>query len=269
VDDILDDGDKSSTITLSVLNSASDDEFDSLSDRNIAVTTVDNDPMARFAPAPLFPAENTKLSGLSTELRWTPEPGAQWFHIQVIPANNDGPGIDLIIGDPSIVASGSYVVEDPDFGSANPNYVILPDIRYMWNVRTATTSSAPAESDWTPWSADAHFETANKNSNTISLVTSGNAGSDRPALVWSNSDDDVFYYEVQVSRDANFCNSVGCPMLYWELKHGGVTSPLNSYTIPSGFPLQNGTTYFWRVRPRIQGDGTPVGWSAAASFRTP
>jgi hypothetical protein len=44
---------------------------------------------------------------------------------------------------------------------------------------------------------------------------------------------------------------------------------MNSYTIPSGFPLEGSHTYFWRVRPRIQGDGQPVGWNTAASFRTP
>jgi len=53
------------------------------------------------------------------------------------------------------------------------------------------------------------------------------------------------------------------------LRHGGVTVPNNSYQIPSAFPLEAGTTYFWRVRPRVQGDGTALPWPALSSFRTP
>ena len=62
-DDTVDDGDQTSTITLSVIDGQSDDEFDPLSDRNIGVTVLDNDPAARMQPAPLQPAENAKLSG--------------------------------------------------------------------------------------------------------------------------------------------------------------------------------------------------------------
>jgi hypothetical protein len=53
------------------------------------------------------------------------------------------------------------------------------------------------------------------------------------------------------------------------LIHGGVAAPPNSYRIPAGFPLQAGVTYHWRVRPRVQGDGTPVGWTPARMFKTP
>jgi len=272
-DDLVDDGDQTSTITLSVMDSQSDDEFDSLSDRNIGVTVMDNDPAIQVRPAALLPVNGAKIVGLGTELRWTQPAGARWFELRVTPRNNDGPGIHLIISDDNQVASASYTVQDPDFGSADANYVMLPDMTYSWQVRTAQGTSQPAEADWSAWSDSSTFETGNKSSNTITLMSPSNNGgvvsSMRPTLMWSNSDDDVFYYEVQVSRDSNFCASFGCPMLYWELRHGGVTSPLNSYTIPSSFPLEGSNTYFWRVRPRIQGDGTPAAWSAAASFRTP
>ena len=90
-----------------------------------------------------------------------------------------------------------------------------------------------------------------------------------PTLTWANSDRQVFYYEVQVSADPEFGSGAGAPPLYWELVHGGVSSPMNSYTIPAQFPLESGATYYWRVRPRVQGDGTPVGWTQAWSFTTP
>ena len=54
----------------------------------------------------------------------------------------------------------------------------------------------------------------------------------------------------------------------FELRHGGATAPPRSYTVPSGFPLQPATTYHWRVRPRVQGDGTPVAWSEVFTFVT-
>lgn len=75
--------------------------------------------------------------------------------------------------------------------------------------------------------------------------------------------------EVQVSRDPAFGADPGAPFLYWELRHGGITNPPNSYSIPEQYPLEPGTTYHWRVRPRVQGDGTAVGWSESWSFRTP
>lgn len=39
----------------------------------------------------------------------------------------------------------------------------------------------------------------------------------------------------------------------------GLTQPLNSWTTRA---LTPGVTYYWRVRPRVQGDGTPVAWVA-------
>lgn len=222
-------------------------------------------------PIPVTPVSGTRLSGLSTTLRWVQEADSRWFQVQVIPFSNDGPGINLIIGDESQVAAASYQVREPDFGSAEPNYVMLPDITYSWRVRTADTFASPLEGDWSPWSDSMTFKTATKSSDSITLLgprDGAGTGSLRPTLQWGNSDETVFYYEVQVSRDSGFCAAAGCPMLYWELRHGGLTSPMNSYTIPDGFPLQANETYFWRVRPRIQGDGAAVAWTAAASFHS-
>ena len=76
---------------------------------------------------------------------------------------------------------------------------------------------------------------------------------------------------MQVSKDANFVTNpaTATAAVYWELKHGGVTVPLNSYVIPGQFPLERASTYYWRVRPRVQADGTPAAWTPTWAFRTP
>src|SRR5207249_1829514 len=130
---------------------------------------------AMQVPALLAPVEGARLTGLGTTLSWNPPSGALQYQLQVIPANNDGPGINLIA---------------PGFGPT--------------------------------------------------------VGSLTPVLAWQNSDRETFYYEVQVSSDQGFGPDA---FLYWELRHGGATTPPNSYTVPEAFPLQPETAYYWRVRP--------------------
>ena len=36
-------------------------------------------------------------------LQWTQPPKTTWFQVQVIPFNEDGPGINLVIGDRALV----------------------------------------------------------------------------------------------------------------------------------------------------------------------
>lgn len=69
-----------------------------------------------------------------------------------------------------------------------------------------------------------------------------------------------------MSPDANFGAQGAVASVWHNLVHGGVSNPLNSWLTPQ---LQANTTYYWRVRPRVQGDGTPVAWSSGWSFRTP
>ncbi len=271
VDDAADDGNQTVTVVVSVADGASASEYTNVPDRNVAVTNIDDDPTTQPGPGPvlLTPPDGTKLIGMGTTLTWVNPTGTTQYQIQVRPFNDDGPGINLIRN-----VESSYTVEPPDFGSSDPDYVMLPDITYTWRVRT-TTSTAPSESlseaDWTEWSSRT-FETGNVSSSTTDLESPTGGmpvTSLRPTLIWSNSNEEVFYYEVQVSKDSGFSDLTGAPFLYWELRHGGETNPPNSYTIPSAFPLEPNTTYFWRVRPRIQGDGTPVAWTDAAQFRTP
>src|SRR5207244_231242 len=191
--------------------------------------------------------------------------GATQVHLQVIPFNNDGPGADLYLGSPAT----SFDIPAPPAW-----YGLLPDLTYTVRVQVSDASSGVALND-PSWSTPAQrqFRTPKVDSNGITAVSpaaGGTVSTLTPMLQWANPRADVFYYEVQVSKDSSFNTNpaTASAMVYWELRHGGVTNPMDSYTVPSSFPLENNTSYFWRVRPRVQGDGTPVAWSSPFTFST-
>ena len=186
----------------------------------------------------------------------------------MIPFNEDGPGINLVIGDGALVRAAQYQVLGPNFGSADPNYVLLPDMTYLWRVRTSTVLTNPTEADWSAWAVSS-FKTPPASSSTITRVAPpffGEVSTLTPTLTWANSNAAVFYYEVQLSRDYEFGPNA---FLYSEYVHGGASTPPNSYVVPAAFPLETGEIYYWRVRPRIQGDGDPLPWSAINVFLAP
>ncbi|MBI4498243.1 MAG: hypothetical protein HY689_10125 [Chloroflexi bacterium] len=201
--------------------------------------------------------------------------GSSQYQIQVLPLNMDGPGINLIIGDPAIVASGSFTAQPPVLGQGN--YVLLPGATYTWRVRATSRTGAITETDssWGPWSSIKTFKTPKPTSASVSLnaVGTGNATTDTtPTLSWKDSNVNSFYYEVQLSGDPNFNldPKTATSFVYWNLVHGGETNPLNSWTVPDSAALAKGK-YYWRVRPRVQ--ATPLGpdepgvaWTAAGSF---
>lgn len=202
----------------------------------------------------------------SQTVSWTPPASATQYHIQIAPANNDGPGINLIRN-----IEGSFTIQPPVMGQGD--YVLLPDMTYAWHVRFTAAAQALAENsfEWGTWSEWHYFRTPKPSSNTISPVApaSDSAVSPQGATIqWSNSDTSVFYYEIQVSSDPQFNTNpaTATSFVWWNLVHGGMTNPPNSWQTP---PLEAGRTYYWRVRPRVQGDGTPVAWSRIWSFRTP
>jgi len=239
-----------------------------------AQTALAADPVLRIVPTPYSPVDGTKVATLGPTLRWNQEPGTNWFQVQVIPFHDDGPGINMIIGDPGLVAAGEYRILQPDFGATDPNYVMLPDMTYTWRVRTAMTSDPPLQADWTVWSDFHVFETANRSSVAIDRLTpdvGATVESLTPTLAWTNGDKTIFYYELQLSKDPSFITDPAAAVapVYWELIHGGMTSPLNSYAVHSEFALDAGTTYYWHVRPRVQGDGAALEWSTMWSFMTP
>ena len=207
-------------------------------------------------------------SSMGPLLKWTQPPRTTWFQVQVIPFNEDGPGINLVIGDGALVRAAQYQVLGPNFGSADPNYVMLPGMTYLWRVRTATVLTNPTEDDWSAWAVSS-FKTPPASSSTITPVAPpafGQVSTLTPTLTWANSNTAVFYYEVQVSRDYEFGLNA---FLYSEYVHGGASTPPNSYVVPEAFPLEAGEIYYWRVRPRIQGDGDPLPWSATYVFLAP
>ena len=207
-------------------------------------------------------------SSMGPLLQWTQPPRTTWFQVQVIPFNEDGPGINLVIGDGALVRAAQYQVLGPNFGSADPNYVMLPGMTYLWRVRTTTVLTNPTEADWSAWAVSS-FKTPPASSSTITPVAPpvfGEVSTLTPTLTWANSNTAVFYYEVQVSKDYAFGPNA---FLYSEYVHGGASTPPNSYVVPEAFPLEAGEIYYWRVRPRIQGDGDPLPWSATYVFLAP
>lgn len=155
-------------------------------------------------------------------------------------------------------------------------YGMLPGTTYYWRVRATdeTIALPPDHPAWSGWSETWSFRTPHPSGTTAYAVTpySGQlAGSLTPTLVWGDTEASNFYYEVQMSRDPNFVTDPqrATAMVYWEIRHGGVTSPRNSYTVPREYPLYPGVNYYWRVRQRTGDNGSPVGWSPTWSFISP
>ncbi len=248
------------------------------SSRTTPTPTPTSQPSPTATPVPVMspsirtPLKDGAVQDMDPLLGWTNPPGATQYQVMVVPFNNDGPGINLIIGDAAMVAKAQYQVQPPELGIGN--YVMLPGMTYTWQVRTATAGALLKETDdgWGSW-ATSTFGTG-QSLNTVSLVSPAEGAvvdNATPTLQWLDSNPRIFYYEVQVSKDPTFTidPATASAMVYWELRHGGQTTPLNSYSVPSKFPLERGSAYFWRVRPRVQGDGAPVAWSAASSFNIP
>ena len=211
-------------------------------------------------PAIVSPQNGTLSSNMGLTLSWSLPEGATQYQIQINPFSNDGPAINLIRN-----AESSYIIASPELGVGN--YVMLPGMTYTWRIRSTNSSVAVLENDsgWSNWTSST-FRTASPWSGGISALTPAHGqivDSLTPTLVWNDSNNKLFYYEVQISKDPSFNNDpkTATAPVYWELRHGGMTTPLNSYTISSGQPLEAGTTYYWHVRARVQGDGTPVAWS--------
>jgi hypothetical protein len=225
---------------------------------------------APTSPDPQLPLDGSTLPSLATTLSWNNPAGTTQFQVQVLPLNMDGPGIDLIIGDPAQVNSATYQVTPPVMGQGN--YVMLPGASYTWRVRVTNKSGSIASNDpsWGPWSTIRTFKTPKPNGGSITLnpVTA----SATPTVSWKDSNTANFYYEVQMSADPTFNvdPNTATAAVFWNLVHGGISNPLNSWTVPSAFPLPKARIY-WRVRQRVQ--ATPLGadepgvaWTATGSF---
>src|SRR5205814_807182 len=135
------------------------------------------------------------LASLSTTLSWSNPPGATQYHLQVTPANNDGPGINIIIADPVLVSAASYGLQAPVFGKGP--YLMLPGMSYSWRIRVTSATSSIDENRtlWGAWSDSGKFRTPAPSSATISAVSPASGAtvaSTAPlSLQWSNSATDI------------------------------------------------------------------------------
>lgn len=235
-------------------------------------------PAPSTLPAPQLtaPASGTRFDTMGPyQLTWQNPAGATQYHLQVRPANDDGPGVNLIVSDAATVAAAAFTLQPPVFG-AGP-YVLLPDMTYTWRVRVSNATTAIDENDasWGPW-ASSTFRTPARpwectGCGPLPPITPRDGevlASTAPVRVqWQNVHPAVFYYEVQVSTDPEFRTGADArATVWWNLIHGGISTPPDSWVTP---PLEPGKGYHWRIRPRIQGDGTPAAWLPQGSFRTP
>lgn len=220
---------------------------------------------APAAPTLSGPTDGSVLANFGPTLTWANPAGTTQYHLQVVPSNNDGPGVDVHVGS----AGTAFAIPAP------PNwYGLLPDMTYTWRVRVSNAAAFVPLNDvsWSPF-AERRFRTPVVNAGVLSLNTPASGAAVAtltPTLQWSSSRADVFYFEVQVSKDPTFNTNpaTATATVYSALLHGGITNPPNSYAVPASAPLEDRTRYHWRVRPRVQGDGRPVAWPAAASFTT-
>ena len=165
--------------------------------------------LAVIRPGPTLggPEEGAVLPGFGPTLSWTNPPETTQYHLQIVPFNNDGPGVDIVRN-----AETSFAVPAPPAW-----YGLLPDMTYAWRVRTTAVARPPTElteAVWSVWSAGS-FRTPAVSLDTIRRVQpemNGVVESLTSTLTWANSNEAVFYYEVQVSKDPGFGPNA---FLYW------------------------------------------------------
>lgn len=204
--------------------------------------------------------------------------GTRWVKLYL--EQEDGEAVTMVYGSKDIfekLRKGQFRIENLS------KYILQPDQKVRVRIWISNEEQRPAwESPaWqnhkvrptltVPASpAEKFYRTPKADSTTISPVnlTNGEQTADlTPTVKWRNSNTDTFYYEVQLSGDPEFNMdpATAKSFVYWNLVHGGITDPANSWTVPDSAKLPPGR-YYWRVRPRIQGSGTPVAWSEVYSF---
>ena len=211
----------------------------------------------------LSPTNGTLASTITPTLSWLPPPGSTHFQMIITPDGNEAGSIRFVEK-----ITTQYAVPGPPHW-----YGMLPDALYYWRIR-ANNSPVPVPDDhpsWGPWSDVWAFRTPIPSSAVIGPASpshEGTVSSTTPTLVWGNPNDQVFYYEIQVSKDASFTTDPlrAWTSVYWETVHGGMSKPKNSYAVSPRYPLEKGATYYWRVRPAVSNASKEVGWSYPWKF---
>lgn len=203
-----------------------------------------------------LPVDGMELQALETAIGWVNPAGATQYQIKVIPFNNDGPGINLIRN-----VETSFTIQPPDI-SLGTNFVMLPGMSYELWMRVTDANIAIDENSslWGPW-VKAKFRTP-VSSYTLSSLhpASSKTTGPKPILQWEAANNSIFYWEIQVSPKPVFPDDT---WRWHNLFHGGILPVSNAWIVPESLPAG---TYYWRVRPRIQGDGTPEQWGPAWRF---
>ena len=215
------------------------------------------------APSLTSPLSGTRLPAFGTTLTWQLLESSTQYQLQVTPAGNDGPAVNVIRN-----YEGQFQIPSPPTW-----YGLLPDMTYSWHVRATDKVNTAFETDssWGIWAPTWTFRTPAVTSEGIREVFpatgSTGIGIDSTRIQWQAPNPSIFYFEVQASTDAQFNTDpeTAAAAVWSNLIHGGLGSPANSWQMPR---LQPNTTYYWRVRPRVQGDGMPVEWSRTFSFTT-
>lgn len=202
----------------------------------------------------------------------------RWMRYEV--RQEDGPGISLVIGDVDAILAfirGERTEPAPDVANGK-GFILLHDQL----VRTQVCFAEPeAQPDWnsSDWftrkrpNGDVISNCASitqrtpKSTAVMSNATEARIASNTPTVKWNTSDNTAWYDEVQLSGDTRFDPNpdTATSFVYWNLVHAGQSQPKNSWTVPKDAALAPGK-YYWRVRERVQGSGTPAKWSEPFAF---
>jgi len=230
---------------------------------NSSVTTANAAPLN--SPNLRSPAMGTQMQDMGPYQLCADLPqGTTQYQVQVTPYNNDGPAVNLIRN-----TENCFTLQPPVKGQGN--YVLLPGMTYFWRMRVTDQATAANEPNtiWSNWSEQFSFKTPMPSGAAITAVSpsDGSVISTTDAVLqWHDPSFNIFYYEVQVSIDPNFRTGADATAaVWWNLIHGGETNPPDSYHTPA--QLQANAIYYWRVRPRVQGDAPLAGVQWSPTFR--
>lgn len=223
--------------------------------------------------------------------------GVKQIYIRRVPALGDGAILEYYFGDQTIIhALGEIGLRHPEPVRGVSGQDTFGGMSYTWEVKisplqTSLLNSNAPDKGWSDprwnefeiWPGKKILLPTQTLREMLPAPTSAsisNASPEimttlTPTLKWNDVKTNQFYYEVQLTPCRNrYPNGefIADPRealaaLAWELNHGGETN--NLYQVRKEYPLESGTEYCWRVRPRVQGDGTPVAWSETYKFKTP